>query len=358
MYIKDLSVLNFRNIKDTKVELSENINIFYGDNAQGKTNFLEAIYVCSIGRSQRTKFDSQLIKFGYDEAHIRTFVVRKNYSGRIDVHLKKSVKKGMAINGMPARKISEFLGNLITVIFSPEDLRLVKGSPSERRKFMDLEICQLSKIYCYDLQQYYKVLKQRNNLLKSHIRDKSYYDTLDVWDMQLSDYGERIIKKREEFIRDVNLISKNIHANITDNKEELRMEYESSVEKDSFLEKITNSRDRDIALGSTNIGPHKDDIIFFINDNDTKLYGSQGQQRTAALSAKLAEVELIRQEIGENPVLLLDDVLSELDENRQRFLINNIENLQTFITCTGIEGSIYKSFRKSTMYNIKNGEIV
>lgn len=358
MYIKDLSVMNFRNLKDMTVDLSEGINIFYGDNAQGKTNLLEAVYICSTGRSQRTRTESQLIKFGYDESHIRTFVIRQNTSDRIDIHIKRNERKGVAVNGLPVRKMSEFFGTLTAVIFSPEDLRLVKGGPAERRRFMDLELCQLSRVYCHDLQNYYKVLKQRNNLLKTSYRDDSLYDTLDVWDMQLSLYGEKIISARNNFALKLNDISKNIHSEITDKREELAVEYRPNSEEGTLEERIKSHRQKDLALGSTSCGPHKDDMAFFIDGNDTKSYGSQGQQRTASLSAKMAEIELIREETGEDPILLLDDVLSELDENRQYFLMENIGKLQTFITCTGVEDSISKYIKESTMYNVKNGDFI
>ena len=358
MFIENLSVLNFRNLKDTTIDFSNGINIFYGDNAQGKTNLLEAIYICSAGRSQRTRTESQLVKFGYDEAHIRTFVMRENTRDRIDVHIKKDERKGMAVNGLPVKKIADFFGNLNTVIFSPEDLRLVKGGPSERRRFMDMELCQLNRVYCHDLQNYYKILKQRNNLLKSIYKDSSLSDTLDVWDIQLAEYGERITEKRGIFTDRLNELSREIHSGITGGKETLSVEYRPNSENGSLADRLKYYRNRDIALGSTSCGPHKDDMLFFIDGNDTKSYGSQGQQRTASLSAKLAEIELIRTETDENPILLLDDVLSELDESRQVYLMENIGKLQTFITCTGVEDSIGKYVRESSMFNVKNGEFL
>lgn len=356
MYIKNISLMSFRNIKDTTIDFGKGINIFYGDNAQGKTNLLESVYICSTGRSQRTRSESQLIKFGYDQAHIRTFVIRENSSDRIDVHLKRDERKGMAVNGIPIRKMSEFFGNLTAVIFSPEDLRLVKGGPSERRRFMDIELCQLGHLYCHDLQDYYKILKQRNNLLKTLYKDRSAEDTLDIWDMQLCACGERITAKRADFVKRLCDISGRIHSGITDGKESLSVEYKPNCEEGSMEERLKYHRQRDIALGSTSCGPHKDDMLFFIDGNDTKSYGSQGQQRTASLSAKLAEIELIKSETGEEPVLLLDDVLSELDESRQTYLMDNIGNLQTFITCTGVEDSIGKYIKDCTLYNVQNGD--
>ncbi|MEA4973141.1 DNA replication and repair protein RecF [bioreactor metagenome] len=356
MYIKELSLLNFRNIAEATVSFGKKINILYGDNAQGKTNLLEAIYICSTGRSQKTHIEGQLVKFGYDEAHIRTFVCRELSTDRIDVHIKKDNRKGMAVNGLAVKKMSDFFGNLYAVIFSPEDLRLVKGGPSERRKFIDIELCQLSKVYCHNLQNYHRVLKQRNNLLKNIHKNKNLADTIPVWDEQMLFYGEKIIEKREEFIEKINDVSKNIHSEITGKKESLSIEYKPNVDKKNFGDKLVNSREKDIIFGITSCGPHKDDMSFFINGNDTKFYGSQGQQRTASLSAKLAEISLIESETGTSPILLLDDVLSELDESRQIFLMKNIGELQTFITCTGIEDSISKYIKDSTTFNVKNGE--
>jgi len=221
---------------------------------------------------------------------------------------------------------------------------------------MDMELCQLNKIYCHDLQSYYKVLKQRNNLLKTAYKDSSAADMLDVWDIQLARYGERLINKRKLFCERLNELSRKIHFGITDKKEELSVEYKPNSDCESLEERLSYYRQRDIALGSTSCGPHKDDLLFMINGNDTKSYGSQGQQRTASLSAKLAEIELIRNVTGEDPVLLLDDVLSELDESRQFYLMKNIGKIQTFITCTGVEDSIGKYVRESSIYNVKNGE--
>ena len=358
MYISDISVNGFRNLTDGTIEFSKGINIFYGDNAQGKTNLLEAVYICSTGRSQRTRTESRLIKFGYDEAHIRTFVMRENTTDRIDVHLRSSDRKGMAVNGIPIKKMAEFFGNLTAVIFSPEDLRLVKGGPSERRRFMDMELCQLNAVYCHELQNYYKVLKQRNNLLKTAFKDENAGDMLDVWDIQLCEYGERLISKRTAFCEKLNEVSKHFHDGITNGAEELDIYYKPDCEQGSFEEKLRHMRKRDLMLGSTTCGPHKDDLVFNINGNDVKLYGSQGQQRTASISAKLAEIELIRSEKGENPVLLLDDILSELDENRQIFLMESIGDLQTFITCTGVEDSIGKYIKDTTLYNVQNGDFI
>ena len=240
MYIKDLSLLNFRNIQDTTISFGKKINILYGDNAQGKTNLLEAVYICSTGRSHKTHIEGQLVKFGYDEAHIRTFICGECSNDRIDVHVKKDNRKGMAINGLAVKKMSDFFGTLHVVMFSPEDLRLVKGGPSERRRFMDMELCQLSNIYCRDLQNYHKVLKQRNNLLKNVQKNKELADTISVWDEQLIAYAEKIIDKRAGFVEKLNDISSEIHNSITSGKEKLSVSYKPNVEKNAFANVFNN----------------------------------------------------------------------------------------------------------------------
>ena len=355
MYINNLLLADFRNISMAEIKLSEGINILFGDNAQGKTNILEAVYICATGRSHRTKIDGQLINFSKREAHIKAFIVRNRRTDRIDVHLKKDEKKGIAVNGVPIRKSGDLFGTLHTVMFSPEDLQLIKNAPSERRRFIDMELCQLSNVYYYDLQQYYKVLKQRNNLLKRIQKNIKLKETLFVWDLQMCQYGMRVIDSRKAFIERISAISAKIHSCITEENEKLVIEYKPNVLSCDFAEKLASSTEKDIIYGSTTCGPHKDDLIFYVNQNDVKIFGSQGQQRTAALSAKLAEIEIIKAETGETPVLLLDDVLSELDERRQYYLLDSIRDTQTIITCTGIEDSIKKYTEKAFIFNIKNG---
>lgn len=357
MYIKKISLLNFRNIKTLNLILNQGINIFYGDNAQGKTNILESVYMCATGRSQRTRLDGQLIMFDEKESHIQLFAKNKNRTDRIDVHIKKDEKKGIAVNGIPIRKSGDLFGTLHIVIFSPEDLQLIKNGPSERRRFMDMENCQLSNVYYYDLQQYYKVLKQRNNLLKKIQKNSMLKDSLFVWDEQLIQYGRKVIKSRELFVKKINELAMEKHTMITGGKELLCIEYKPNVESDNLEKKIKSHFERDLMLGTTNAGPHKDDLNFFINGTDVKIYGSQGQQRTAALSAKLAEIDLIKEETGHTPILLLDDVLSELDEGRQLFLLENIKDSQIILTCTGIEDSIKKYINNSYLFYVKEGNV-
>lgn len=357
MYIKTISLYNFRNYDDLHIELSPKLNIIYGNNAQGKTNILESIYMCAMGRSPKAQKDKEIIKLDKKEAHIRIYASKKGLENKIDVHLKKEAKKGIAVNGIPIKKLNELFGVIYVVIFSPEDLQLIKSGPSERRRFIDMELCQLNSIYYYDLQQYCKVLKQRNNLLKRLSKEPSWNDTLFIWDKQLVFYGKRVIRARDEFIKRLNDISSQIHADITNNSEIMNLKYIPNIKESEFEFKLNRNLEKDLILKSTSVGPHKDELQFFINNQDVKIYGSQGQQRTTALSVKLAEIKLIEEETSIKPVLLLDDVLSELDESRQSYLLKNINNLQTILTCTGIEDSIRKYIGKAYILEVKNNSV-
>lgn len=357
MYITEVSLQGFRNLAQLKIEPSRGINVIYGSNAQGKTNFLESLYFCAMGRSLRGKSDQQLIQFNEEESHIRMMVQRKNRYDRIDVHLKQNEKKGIAVNGLPVRKLGDLFGTLYAVIFSPEDLSLVKDGPGERRRFLDMELCQLSKVYYYDLQQYYRILKQRNNLLKEIQKKPALQETLFVWDDQMAEYGERIISARKRFLIRLDEIAAEKLSQLTGGKDSLQTIYKPNCEEGMLAEKLRRNIERDIYFGSTQSGPHKDDILFSIDGREVKVYGSQGQQRTTALAARLAEIDLIREETGEEPVLLLDDVFSELDESRQKFLLESIGGLQAFVTCTGIEDSVKKYISRDNLFYVENGVI-
>ncbi len=357
MQILEVSLQGFRNLEQLQLRPSGGINVFYGENAQGKTNFLESLYFCAMGRSMRTKFDWQLIGFPEEESHIRLLVQKNNRKERIDVHLKRNMKKGIARNGMPIKKLGDLFGTLYTVVFSPEDLSLIKEGPGERRRFLDMELCQLSPIYYYDLQQYYRILKQRNNLLREIQKKSALQETLFVWDEQLIDYGERIMTARMAFLQRLDKIAAEKLSALTGGVDALKIRYKPNCDPGHMAERFQRNLQRDIHLGSTNLGPHKDDILFTIDGKEVKSFGSQGQQRTTALAARLAEVDLIREETGEEPVLLLDDVLSELDERRQRFLLESIDGLQTFLTCTGIEDAVKKYISRDNLFYVENGFI-
>ena len=310
MYIESVQLKNFRNYESLELDLSPGTNIFYGNNAQGKTNILEAIYLCGTTKSHKGSKDKDMIRFGEDEAHIRMMVNRDELSYKIDMHLRKNKAKGVAINGLPIKKASELFGVVNLVFFSPEDLNIIKNGPGERRRFLDLELCQLDKIYLTDLASYNHIVNQRNKLLKDIYVQPSLKSTLEIWDMQMAEYGRRIIEKRREFIRELNETVRKIHYNLTGGLEELEVIYEPSAESEELESAISSNRERDMRMKLTSVGPHRDDLCVMANGIDILRYGSQGQQRTAALSLKLSEIYIVKRKIKDTPILLLDDVLS------------------------------------------------
>ena len=357
MIVKKVELSNFRNYKLLKLDLDEKTNILYGNNAQGKTNILESIYVCSTTKSHRTNRDAELINLDSGEAHIKLYLEKNNRKQRIDIHLRKNKTKGIAINGIPIKKASELFGLFNVVIFSPEDLEIIKKGPSERRKFVDMELCQLDKIYVYNLTNYNKIIAQRNKLLKDIYFKPELKQTLDVWDGQLAQYGSKIIERRTNFIEKINEIIKPIHKQLTGGLEDINIVYNKNCEAEDLLRRLEENRDRDIKYKSTSIGPHKDDLLFFNDDKNIRIYGSQGQQRTIALSLKLAELELVKNLINDTPVLLLDDVLSELDSERQNHLLNSIDDIQTIITCTGLDEFIENRFKINKVFQVTEGKV-
>ena len=358
MIVKSLKLKNFRNYNLLNIEFDAATNIFCGDNAQGKTNILESIYLSGTTKSHRGTKDRDMIQFGHDEAHIETVVEKNGIPFQIDMHLKKNSPKGIAINKIPIRKASELFGIINIVFFSPEDLNIIKNGPAERRRFIDLELAQLDKLYLSDLSNYNRIINQRNSLLKDIYGQRNLIETLDIWDMQLVKYGSLIIKGRKIFIEKINTIISDIHSRLTGGIENIKVCYVPDVDVNDFEEEVRNSRQKDIKYKVTGKGPHKDDLIFLINDNDVRKYGSQGQQRTAALSLKLSEIELVKLVIKDTPVLLLDDVLSELDSNRQNFLINSIGDIQTIVTCTGLEEFINNRMNINKIFKVTDGHVV
>ena len=358
MYINSLEVGNFRNYDFAKIEFHDKTNILYGDNAQGKTNLLESVFVCGTTKSHKGSKDRELIRLGEDEAHIRLHLTKKNIKHRIDMHLRKNKGKGIAIDGIPIRRSGELLGLMNIIFFSPEDLKIIKNGPAERRRFINMELCQLDSMYLHDLGEYNKALMQRNKLLKQIYYKPSLLDTLDIWDISLYEYGCKIIRRREEFIKEISEIVTGVNEKLTGNKEHIRMIYEPDTEIDTFGSALKKSRERDLKTYSTNVGPHRDDICFMNGDIDIRKYGSQGQQRTCALSLKLAEIELVKVIVGDSPILLLDDVLSELDRSRQNYLLDSIYGIQTIITCTGIEEFIDSRLTLDRIFRIVQGKIV
>lgn len=359
MIVESLKLQNYRNYEYLNMNFDEKINIIYGDNAQGKTNILESMYVCATSKSHRGSKDREIIRFDNNESHIKVNVKKNDMNYRIDMHLKKNKPKGIAVNGIPIKRAVELFGILNIVFFSPEDLNIIKNGPSERRRFIDMELSQLDKIYLDCLINYNKVVNQRNSLLKEYAFSgrEDIISSLDIWDMQLVKYGNDVIKSREKFVKEINDLVKSIHTKLSGDREQLEIIYEPCVKEQDFESELVRVRDRDLKFKCTNIGPHKDDMCFLINGMDVRKYGSQGQQRTAALSLKLAEIELVKQIIHDTPVLFLDDVLSELDSRRQNFLLDSIGNIQTMITCTGLDEFINNRFSINKIFKVVNGTV-
>ena len=358
MYIESIELKNYRNYNLLSLQFDKGTNILYGDNAQGKTNILEAVYLCGTTKSHRGSKDREMIRFEQDESHIRMFVNKDGISHKIDMHLKKNKAKGIAIDGIPIRRASELFGIVNIVFFSPEDLNIIKNGPGERRRFIDSELCQLNKVYLSDLSSYNHVLNQRNKLLKDIGFQSGLAATLDVWDEQLVRYGRSIIESRHEFIRDINDIIGGIHSSITGGKEKIELVYEPNVKSGEFYEQLGKNREKDFKFRNTSSGPHRDDLCVRINDIDIRKFGSQGQQRTAALSLKLAEISIIKEETGEEPVLLLDDVMSELDIERQEFLVKSLSDVQLFITTTEIPGILLDKFKDYLVFEVDGGKVI
>ena len=339
------------------LEFDDATNIFYGDNAQGKTNILEAVYLSGTTKSHRGTKDRDMIEFGKDESHIEAIVEKRGINYQIDMHLKKNSPKGIAINKMPIRKASELFGIVNIVFFSPEDLNIIKNGPAERRRFIDLELSQLDKVYLNNLSNYNRIVNQRNHLLKEIGFQSGVMETLEIWEMQLIDYGNRIIERRKKFIEEINEIVSNIHKKLTGDWECLQLIYEPSNGEIPLEKALERNRERDMRIKSTSVGPHRDDICFMVGDLDIRRFGSQGQQRTAALSLKLSEIELVKKSINDKPILLLDDVLSELDKHRQNYLLDSIDDIQTLITCTGVDEFVNHRFSINKVFHVQNGQV-
>ena len=358
MIIKSLELADFRNYDSLHIDFSKGTNILYGDNAQGKTNILEAIYLSATTKSHKGSKDKDIVNFDKEEAHIRTYLEKDSMEIRVDMHLRKNKTKGIAIDGQKIKKAAELLGLLNVVFFSPEDLSIIKNGPAERRRFVDMELCQLDQFYLYNLNHYNKIVNQRNKLLKDMYFNPSLRETLNIWDSQLVSFGSKIIERRKLFVEQLNDIIYDIHNKLSGGKEELKVKYEPDVEIADYEQNLLMCQDKDVKLKQTTVGPHRDDFCFMVKDVDIRKFGSQGQQRTAALSLKLSEIELVKKIANENPVLLLDDVLSELDSHRQNYLLSTIGDIQTIITCTGLDEFVTNRFEIDKVFQIENGKII
>ena len=352
MIIKNIKLSNFRNYDNLKLELSEGVNIFYGDNAQGKTNILEAIFLCAFGKSFRTTREKELIKLGEENARIKVEYSKKDRDGNILICI--SDKKQILVNGVKIKKLSELLGKINIVIFTPDDINILKGTPALRRRFLDMMIGQLRPNYVHNLNLYLKTLEQRNNYLRQIKELNKPENMLEIWDEKLSEYAEIICKYRIEFIKKLNNKIKKIHSEVTEDKEKLEINYITECEnKENYLALLKQRRKLDIIKGFTTKGIHRDDFKCLINDKEIEIYGSQGQRRTAILSLKLAELYVIYDEIGEYPILLLDDFMSELDEKRRKSFLSYIKDTQVIITCTD-----KMELENIKLFNVTNGKIV
>ena len=354
MYIEKIKLQNFRNYEQLELDLNKNINIIYGNNAQGKTNILEAIFLSSFGKSFRTKKEKEMIKFNEQNAIVEIFYQKKDREGKVKIEIGN--KKQISLNGIKLKKLSELLGNINIVIFTPDDINILKDGPAGRRRFLDMMIGQLRPNYVYNLNMYLKTIEQRNNYLRQIREENKPENMLEIWDENLAEYGEKIYVYRNEFINKIANKINNIHKNITDAKEEIKIEYLSNCDnKENYLKLLKERRKLDIIKGFTTKGIHRDDFVIYINDKEVSTFGSQGQNRTAVLSLKLSELQVVYDEIGEYPILLLDDFMSELDEERRKNFLNNIKNTQVILTGTD---KIELSGVEYSMFNVKEGKII
>lgn len=357
MYIKSLQLDGYRNYNNETVYFDKGTNILFGDNAQGKTNILESIFMCATTKSHKGSKDKEIVNFDKEEAHLTMYLDKAGDEHKIDMLIRKDKSKVVAVNGSKIKKATELMGLLNVVLFSPEDLGIIKNGPSERRRFVDMELCQLDNIYLYNLSKYNKIVDSRNKLIKDSYVNSDLLETLNIWDSQLVSYGKQIIDKRYKFVEELNNIICDVHSKLTNGKEHLEIGYEPDVWAEDFETELRNTRDKDIRYKITGCGPHRDDFSFNVNGIDIRKYGSQGQQRTAALSLKLSEIEIVKKITGHTPVLLLDDVLSELDSKRQNYLLGTIGNIQTIITCTGLDDFVNENFQINKLIKVTNGTV-
>ena len=354
MYIEKIKLNNFRNYENLEINLNKNINIIYGDNAQGKTNILEAIFLSSLGKSFRTNKEKEMIKFNSEKLLVEIFYQKKDRDGKVKIEIGN--KKQISLNGIKIKKLSELLGNINIVIFTPDDINILRDGPAKRRRFLDMMIGQLRPNYVYNLNMYLKTIEQRNNYLRQIREENKPEEMLEIWDEKLAEYSEKIYNYRKEFIEKILNKINEIHSGITDEKEILKIEYLSNcLKKDEYLKLLKERRKLDIIKGFTTKGVHRDDFVIYINGKEVNVYGSQGQNRTVVLSLKLAELNVIYDEIGEYPVFLLDDFMSELDEKRRKNFLSNIKNAQVILTGTE---KVDLSNLEYNLYNVKNGNIV
>ena len=357
MFIESIELKNYRNYGELYMDFDPGTNVLYGDNAQGKTNILEAVYVCATTKSHRGSKDREIIEFGEDESHIKMQLRKDDVPYRIDMHLKKNKTKGVAVNGIPIRRASELFGIVNVVFFSPEDLNLIKNGPADRRRFIDLELCQLNRLYVHSLVQYNRVVIQRNKLLKELFFHPEYEEMLDIWDMQLASYGREVSQYRREFIGELNELIRPIHQKLSGGKEELVIQYEPNTEADQLEAAVKKSREADRKQKTTLVGPHRDDLSSMstgLTSGASVHRDSRGRRHYRSNWRRLSWLKRSKKEY---PILLLDDVLSELDGKRQDHLLASIRHIQTIITCTGLDDFISHSFQIDKTFRVVSGTV-
>jgi DNA replication and repair protein RecF len=364
LYVKKLKLENFRNYGELELEFDKNLNLIIGDNGQGKTNLIEALFVGGFGRSFRTSREREMIQFNSKSAYVGIQFQQQGLEGHLELRFLEDKKKVFRYNGSPLNRLSEWVGHLNVVAFTPEDLKLVKESPSERRRFLDRELSQMSTQYLMSYVHYNRALDQRNALLRTESRQAERYE---IWEEKLAEHGAKILLKRFNFVKRLNEISQKIHSDMTNGEEKFGIEYLSSLINENFsdydkivkaiLKKHEENRIKDIERGYTFYGPHRDDLKMTIDGFDARIYGSQGQQRTAALSLKLSEIEIVLEETGEYPILILDDVMSELDKHRQNLLIRTFDRVQTFITATELGAIQSEHLTRGKILTVVNGAV-
>lgn len=372
MHIKEIKAINFRNYGKLEISFCKDYNIIYGKNAQGKTNIIEALFLCSSGRSHRTIKDEELLKFDEESYYIKLIVEKRDTEKSIEIFYRLGERKRIKINDIYIKKNGELMGQLNTVLFSPEHMSIIKEGPGERRRFVDIAISQVKPAYFYDLQEYSRILSQRNHLLKEIKKESSgkrirLKDTLGIWNEKLAEKGSRIMYEREQYLKRLNMIAFDNHKKLTGGREEIEIIYIPSFYNVSlrntedirmnFLKDMERNEEKELSAGMTLFGPQRDDVKIKVNNKNVKIYGSQGQQRTSVLTLKLSEINILREIAGENPVLLLDDVFSELDGFRQEYVIESIKDVQTFITSTN--RLIYDriSRKNVNVYYVESGKV-
>lgn len=358
MRVTELRLYQYRNYKQLVLQPDTGLCVLTGLNAAGKTNILESVFLCALGRSHRTVHDNELIEQNCDEGMVALKISTRLGEREIRIELRQRERKRVYLDGQLLQKSGELMGALNVVLFSPEDLSLVKDGPAERRRFLDMELSQLQPSYYYTIQQYNAALKQRNILLKDP--DVLQNETLEMWDAQLSRLGASITKSRAAFIEELSKVARNLHAKMSGGKEELVVSYQPNLpaaDTEAMRDALLDNLERDVYRGNTSVGPHKDDIMLMLGGMDVRSYGSQGQQRTTALSLKLSEIDILRRVRNERPVLLLDDVFSELDAERQTMLLQVVGECQTIVTCTHLEELTKAGVEQMQVYSVNNGKV-